>query len=105
MFPIDSKPIGTKSLHAPNKIKRRSKISTMTHHTAQRCSTIMEQSPFIYETLHEQNSGHGTKSPPVLLAAKAKPCFIENHSNEKENSTIEQNYPQHLNPFNDETGK
>jgi hypothetical protein len=74
----------------------------MTHHTAQRCSAIIEQSPFIYETLHEQNSGYSTKSPTVLLAAKAKPCFIENNSNEKENSDIEQNYPQHLNPFNDD---
>lgn len=76
----------------------------MTHHTAQRCSAIIEQSPSMYEALHEQNSGHGSKSPTILLAAKAKPCFIENNFNQKENSDIEQNYPQHLNPFNDETG-
>ncbi len=104
IFPIDSKILGTKSLHVPNKIKQRPKISTMTHHTAQRCSTIIEQSSLNYETLHEQNSGHGTKSPSVLVPAKAKPCFIETNSNQKENSDIEQNYPQHLNPFNDETG-
>jgi hypothetical protein len=75
----------------------------MTHHTAQRCSAILEQSPLVYETLHEQNSGHGTKPSSLLLAAKAKPCFIEN--NNKDNSNLEQNYPQHLNPFADETGK
>jgi len=100
--PIDSKTNGTKSLHAPNKIKQRSKLATITHHTAQRCSSVLEQSPLVYEPLHEQNSGHGTKSPSALLAAKAKPCFIENNFHQ---SNTEHNYPQHLNPFDDELGK
>jgi hypothetical protein len=90
----DSKPIGTKSLHAPNKIKRRPKVSTMTHHTAHRCSAIIEQSPLMYETLHEQNSGHVTKPSSALFSAKAKPCLIEN--NNESISNVEQNYPQHL---------
>ncbi|CAF0847476.1 unnamed protein product [Rotaria sordida] len=107
IFSIESKTHATKSLHNINKIKQRPKLSTMTHHTAQRCSTILEQSQLIYESLHEQNSGHTSKPSSLLLGAKAKPCFIENTnesvSNQKESSNIEQNYPQHLNPFNDET--
>ena len=102
---IGSKANGTKSLHAPDKIKRRSKLSTMTHHTAQRCSAIIEQSPFVYEALNEQNSGHRTKPSSSLVAAKAKPCLIENNSTSKDDLNAEQTYPQHLNPFNEETGK
>ncbi|CAF4609599.1 unnamed protein product [Rotaria sp. Silwood1] len=107
IFSIESKTNATQSLHNPNKVKQRPKLSTMTHHTAQRCSTIFEQSPLVYETLHEQNSGHVSKPSSLLIAAKAKPCFIKNTnesiSNQKQSSNIEQNYPQHLNPFNDET--
>lgn len=86
----------------------------MTHHTAQRCSAVLEQSKpssssslSMYEALHEQHSGHEPKSPSsssILLAARATPCLVENNSNEKDNSDIEQNYPQHLNPFSDEPG-
>ncbi|CAF2544318.1 unnamed protein product [Rotaria sp. Silwood2] len=106
IFSTELKTNVTKSLNNPNQIKQRPKLSTMTHHTAQRCSTILEQSPLVYEPLHEQNSGHPNKPTSLLVAAKAKPCFIENTNepilNQKESSTIEQNYPQHLNPFNDE---
>jgi hypothetical protein len=98
----DSKTIGTKSLHAPNKIKRRSKLSTMTHHTAHRCSTIIEQSPLMYEPLHEQNSGHITKSPSALFSAKGKPRLIKNNNELVSNNEL--NYPEHLNPFDDEPG-
>ena len=99
IFPTDSKPNSTKSLHPCEKIKQRSKLSSMTHHTAQRCSTIMEQATLLYEPLHEQNSGYGAKLSSGLLAAKAKPCFIENNSNQ------EHNYPPHLNPFDERTGR
>lgn len=109
IFSMESKTITTQSLHDPNKIKRRPKLSTMTHHTAQRCSAVIEQSPFTYEQLHEQHSGHAVRPSSVLLTAKAKPCFIENNDGpkliHKVASSIEHNYPQHLNPFSDEAGK
>ncbi|CAF4340269.1 unnamed protein product, partial [Adineta steineri] len=72
----------------------------MAHHTAQRCSTILEQTPVVYETLNEQQSGHNTKPSSTLFTTKAKPCFIENQN---DNINIEQTYPQHLNPFDDTT--
>ncbi|CAF4362788.1 unnamed protein product, partial [Rotaria magnacalcarata] len=43
----------------------------------------------------------------LLIAAKAKVCTVDNTneliSNQKQTSTSEQIYPQHLNPFDDET--
>lgn len=105
IFPTESKISGTRSLHAPEKVKQRSKLSTMTNHTAQRCSTIMEQATLLYEPLHEQNSGHTTKLASGLVAAKAKPCFIEDTSNREQPTTVEYNYPSHLNPFDERMGK
>ncbi|CAF0872469.1 unnamed protein product [Adineta steineri] len=92
--------LNSKSLQISNKIKQRSKLPAMAHHTAQRCSTILEQSPVVYETLNEQQSGHTTKPSSTLFTTKAKPCFIENQN---DNVNIEQTYPQHLNPFDDTT--
>ncbi|UJR37809.1 hypothetical protein I4U23_030499 [Adineta vaga] len=106
---LNSKTSGTKSLHVPNRLRRRSRLSTLTNHTAQRCSTIHEKSPLVYEALHEQKSGHNIKPSTLLLAAKAKPCFAENHtnnqslSNQSSDSNLDTTYPQHLNPFHDET--
>ncbi|CAF1152230.1 unnamed protein product [Adineta ricciae] len=101
---LDSKISGTRSLHVPNQIKRRSKLSTLTRHTAQRCSTILEKSPLVYEALHEQKSGHKTIPASLLVAAKAKPCVIENNaSSNSSSSNLDPSYPQHLNPFHDET--
>ena len=109
LFSTDTKPVATQSTQNPNEIKRRSKTSTMTNYRTQPCSTVIEQSSSIYEPLYEQNSGHISKPTSLLFAAKAKPCFIKSDdqliSNTKESSNIEQNYPQHLNPFNDGTGK
>ncbi len=115
IWPIDEAPtsdyhnqllsMGTKSLHAPNKDKRRSKLSTMSNHTAQRCSAIIEQPPPMYEALHAQYSGHGPRSPVGLLTTKAKPCFIAKTINGEEEAKLEPNYPEHLNPFDDETGR
>ena len=105
IFSTDSKANGTRSLHAPEKVKQRSKLSTMTHQTAQRCSTIMEQATLLYEPLHEQNSGHTVKLTSGLVAAKAKPCIIENNFNQEQQTSLEHNYPSHLNPFDERTGK
>ncbi|CAM4917460.1 unnamed protein product [Rotaria socialis] len=110
LFSMESKPTPiSKSLSNLSKVKQRPKLPKMTHHTAQRCSTIIEPTSLTYEPLHEQNSGHTAKASSLLIAAKAKVCTVENTdeliSNQKQTSNSEQTYPQHLNPFDDETGK
>ncbi|CAM4743302.1 unnamed protein product [Rotaria magnacalcarata] len=107
LFSMESKPNISKSLSNLNQVKQRPKLPKMTHHTAQRCSTIIEPTLLTYEPLHEHNSGHTAKASSLLIAAKAKVCTVDNTneliSNQKQTSTSEQIYPQHLNPFDDET--
>ena len=93
----------TKSLRLPNQVPQRAKLPAMSQHTAQRCSAMIDSSADEnYESLHDQNSGHAVKPTPLLISAKARPYPIRHDS--ADHSTVAQNYPSHLNPFQDETG-
>jgi len=94
---------GTRSLRASSTTKRR---STLNHHTAQRCSTVIERSPFVYEALNEQYSGHKTKPPTGLAPVKAKPCLVENRVDKNEQVDVKPSAPpceQVITPQNDES--
>lgn len=89
-----------KSLRLNNSKSVQSKNSTNTQHIAQRCAIKSEQSTSLlsnYEALHDQNSGHTVKPSSLLISAKAKPYLVQDHS--------DQQYPSHLNPFQDEKGR
>ena len=101
----DPKPNKSKPIRSMNSTDRRSNVPTMANHTAQRCSAVVERSPSMYETLHEQNSGHSSSS---FVTAKATHCSTENIQqrtvHQRSSTNVEQTYPSHLNPFHDDTG-
>lgn len=96
-----------KSLRLPNPIQQRPKVPAMSQHTAQRCSAMIEPSSSDnYESLHDQQSGHDIKPASLLISAKVRPYPIENDQtgHMQDHPAVLQQYPSHLNPFQDEKG-
>ena len=99
-----------KSLRLPNQVQQRPKVPAMSQHMAQRCSAMIEPSTSSladnYESLHDQQSGHDVKPASLLISAKARPYSIENDrtGHMQDHPAVVQQYPSHLNPFQDEKG-